>query len=232
MRKVWLLPLLGLLLPATSARAAISAAEVSRLHEARAVVAEFRGAADNGIPEDLWSRAQCIVVIPNLKKAAFIIGGEYGKGVMSCRTPSRWGAPVFMELEKGSWGFQIGAEEVDLVLVIQNRRGVEKMLEDKIQLGADVSAAAGPLGRSAAAATDLQMRAEILSYSRARGVFAGIDISGGVLRPDKDANKDVYGPSVSALEIINGARVSIPPAAKEFLSTLATEARATTGKKR
>jgi SH3 domain-containing YSC84-like protein 1 len=165
-------------------------------------------------------------VIPSLKKAAFIIGGEYGAGVMSCRTKG-WSAPAFMQLAKGSWGFQIGAEEVDLVLLIMNQRGVDKLLQDKISLGADASVAAGPVGRSVAAATDGQMHAEMLSYSRSQGLFAGIDLSGGVLRPDKDADARAYGPNVEARGIIEGAeRIRMPAAARSFITSLGRNVRA------
>ena len=154
---------------------------------------KFSGEPDKDIPQDLWDKAKCVIVIPSLKKAAFGIGGEYGKGMMSCRHDAAWSAPVFMLLEKGSWGFQIGAESIDLVLLVMNERGMEKLLQDKVSLGADASVAAGPLGRTAQAATDAQMNAEIVSYSRAQGLFAGIDLSGGVLKADMDANRDLYG---------------------------------------
>src|SRR5947209_7105926 len=175
-----------LCLVASSAFATLSKDEIKRLNDAGTILSELRNSPDKAIPEELWSKAQCVVVIPSMKKAAFIVGGEYGSGVMSCRT-NDWSTPVFMQLAKGSWGLQIGAEEVDLVLLVMNRRGVDKLLEDKVSLGADASVAAGPLGRSAAAATDAQLKAEMLSYSRSSGVFAGIDLSGGVLRPDKAA---------------------------------------------
>src|SRR5262249_39981774 len=149
---------------------------------------------EKGIPEDLWSKAQCVIVIPSIKKGAFVIGGEYGKGVMSCRSGRDWSGPVFMELAKGSWGLQIGAEQIDLVMLLMNRRGVDKWLRDRVALGADASGAAGPVGRAGSAATDAQLHAEMLSYSRSQGVFAGIDLSGGVLRPDTDATKNAYGP--------------------------------------
>jgi lipid-binding SYLF domain-containing protein len=174
----------ALSLVAGAAFAEVSKDEVKRLAESTTVLTELRDTPDKGIPPDLWEKARCVVVIPSLKKAAFGIGGEYGAGVMSCRHATAWSAPAFMQLAKGSWGFQIGAEEVDLVLLVMNERGVTKLLEDKVSLGADASLAAGPVGRAAAAATDAQMHAEILSYSRAQGLFAGIDVSGGVLQPD------------------------------------------------
>src|SRR5262249_1901037 len=169
-----------------TATAKLSNDEVKRLNESAAVVNELRTAPDNGIPQDLWAKAECVVVIPSLKKAAFVIGGEYGSGVMSCKNGSEWSAPVFMQLAKGSVGFQIGAQSTDLVLLVMNRRGMEKMLSNKVTLGADISIAAGPVGRAASAATDAQLNAEILSYSRSQGLFAGVNLSGGALKADKD----------------------------------------------
>jgi SH3 domain-containing YSC84-like protein 1 len=216
-----------------TAVAAISTAEAKRLNEAATVVTELRDMTEKGIPGELWDRADCVVVIPNLKKAALGIGGEYGRGVMSCRNKATngWSAPLFMQLAKGSWGLQIGAEQIDLVLLVMNQRGAEKLLEDKVSLGADASVAAGPVGRSGTASTDAQFSAEILSYSKAQGVFAGIDISGGVLRPDQDANTDVYGPGHNSREIVTGGTAPIPAAARDFVSALSNQARATTGKK-
>jgi lipid-binding SYLF domain-containing protein len=159
-------------------------------------------------------------VIPELKKAAFILGGEYGKGMMSCRSGDRWSAPLFMQLAKGSWGFQAGAQQVDLVLLIMNESGVQKLLQDKVTLGADASIAAGPVGRQGSVATDAQLKAEIVSYSRAQGLFAGIDLSGGVLRPDEDANKDAYGPGASPRRILASRDISAPPEATAFLEAL------------
>jgi SH3 domain-containing YSC84-like protein 1 len=221
-------PVIAWLTAIATVSAAISTAELKRLQNATEVVRDMRNQSDSGIPERLWERAGCVVIIPDLKKAAFGIGGEYGRGVMSCRKAGGWSAPVFMELEKGSWGFQIGATEIDLVLLV-NREGAEKLLKNQVALGADASAAAGPVGRSAAAATDAQMRAEILSYSRSRGVFAGIDISGGKLGPDKDANVDVYGSEVDAKEIAFG-NVKTPPEAQTLHKELNRQAVGTSGK--
>jgi len=194
--------------------------ESGRLQNAATVLQELRGTPDKGVPSELWEKAECVAVIPNVKKAAFMIGGEYGRGVMSCRNQARWSAPMFLRLEKGSWGFQAGAESIDLVLLVMNRGGVDKLLNNKVSLGADASAAAGPVGRSAHAATDAQMKAEILSYSRAQGVFAGVDLSGGALRPDTDANKDVYGPSVAPRDILFGSTVKPPADAATFMTGL------------
>ena len=200
-------------------RAQVSNQQTDRIRASAEVLAEVRGEPDKDIPRDLWRKAQCVVVIPSLKKAAFGIGGEYGKGVMSCRANGQFGAPVFMKLEKGSWGFQIGGESIDLVLLVMNPSGMKKMLGDKTSLGADVSVAAGPIGRNAAASTDARMNAEILSYSRAQGLFAGIDVSGGVLRPDRDANRDLYGHEISAREILSGG-TRPPDATRAFMAAL------------
>jgi lipid-binding SYLF domain-containing protein len=217
----------GLLLIAGSVRAAeLSKDEVKRLESSARVISELRDAPDRGISEDLWSKAQCVVVIPSMKRAAFIIGGEYGSGVMSCRHGRGWTAPVFMRLGKGSLGLQIGASEVDLVLVAMNQHGVDKLLSDKVSLGADASVAAGPVGRSTAAATDAALKAELLAWSRASGLFAGIDLSGGVLEPDKHANVRAYGEGVSTHGIADGTtHVKAPAAAAALLAALRRDMR-------
>jgi lipid-binding SYLF domain-containing protein len=202
--------------------AKVSSQETNRIRAAADVLGEIRGEPDKDIPHDLWAKAACVVVIPSLKKAAFGLGGEYGKGLMSCRHNSAWGGPVFMELEKGSWGFQIGGESIDLVLLVMNELGMKKMLQDKVTLGADASVAAGPVGRNAAASTDAQISAEVLSYSRAQGLFAGIDVSGGVLRPDVDSNRDLYGRKVSARAVLmDGTKA--PVATQSFMTALHRE---------
>jgi lipid-binding SYLF domain-containing protein len=213
-----------LLAHVSGASAAITPAEAKRLEASAMIVREIR----SEIPDDIWGRARCVVVIPDLKKAAFMIGGEYGKGVMSCRAGDQWSAPVFMQLAKGSWGFQAGVEEVDLVLLVMNERGVQKLLQNKTTLGADASVAAGPVGRRAAAGTDVALTAEILSYSRSRGLFAGVDVSGGVLRPDEDANVDVYGPGAEPRTILASREISAPPEARDFLQALGSPAPGTT----
>jgi lipid-binding SYLF domain-containing protein len=207
------------------------AAETDRLREAAQVVRELRAAPDGGIPDDLWNRAECVVVIPSMKKAAFIIGGEYGRGVMSCRTANAWSTPLFMQLAKGSWGLQIGAEAVDLVLLVMNRKGIDSLLNNKISLGVDAAVAAGPVGRSASAATDGRLNAQILSYSRSKGVFAGIDLSGGVLRPDEKANVETYGRAKSVHDVLSATTAPVDVAARDFLSALGRDVRATTGQR-
>jgi SH3 domain-containing YSC84-like protein 1 len=223
---------LSLIASTALASSSISKDEVKRLNDATIIVNELRDSPDKGVPEELWSKAECVVVVPGMKKAAFVVGGEYGAGVMSCRAKNGWSAPIFMQLAKGSWGLQIGAEEVDLVLLVMNRRGIDKLLQDKVSLGADASVAAGPVGRHGSAATDAQLAAEMLAYSRTRGVFAGIDLSGGVLKPDKDRNEKAYGDTVNPRDIARGASHPTPPIeAKAFLRALRTETRATTGRK-
>jgi len=216
---------------ASSAYAKLSTAEQKRLNEAAVVVRELRATPDKGVPEELWNKAECVAVIPGLKKAALGIGGEYGRGVLSCRTGETWSAPIFLQLAKGSWGLQIGAEEVDLVLLAMNRKGVDKLLANNVSLGADASVAAGPVGRSANASTDAALKAEMLAYSRSRGVFAGIDLSGGVLKPDKDANIDAYGETVKPEDVVFKSSVKAPEAARDFIATLGHHALATSGRK-
>jgi lipid-binding SYLF domain-containing protein len=210
--------LVSVLLTAAAAAAAVPASEAQRLANAARVVQDIRAT----IPQGYWDRAQCIAVVPELKKAAFIVGGEFGKGVMSCRSGERWSAPVFMQLAKGSWGFQAGAQQVDLVMLVMNESGVQKLLGNKVNLGADASVAAGPVGRQGSVGTDAQLTAEIVSYSRAQGLFAGIDLSGGVLRPDDDANRNVYGANATPRTILASREISAPTEASAFLSALGT----------
>jgi SH3 domain-containing YSC84-like protein 1 len=192
----------------------------SRIDDASAVLIELHTAPDKDVPQELWDRASCVIVIPSVKKAAFVFGGEYGKGLMSCHHNGSWSAPVFMQLEKGSWGLQIGAQSIDLILLVNNERGMKKLLGNKVTLGAEASVAAGPVGRDARAATDAQLNAEILSYSRAQGLFAGINLSGGVLKPDPDDNEDLYGKPVSAADILTTDKVAAPPATEAFMKAL------------
>jgi len=218
------------LLVATTAFATLSKDDVKKLDESAAVLSEIRNAPDGGIPERIWNNAKCVLVIPSLKKAAFIIGGEFGTGVMSCRTGGKWGAPVFMEMTKGSAGFQIGAESIDLVLVVMNGNGVNKLLGNKVTLGAGASVAAGPIGRTATAATDAQMTVEMLAYSRSKGLFAGIDVSGGTLKLDEKRNQQAYGPTANARNIALGTEaVKIPVEAQAFTNALGREVTGTSG---
>ena len=198
----------------------VSTRQAERIREAATVLNEIHAVPDKDIPQELWTRAECVIVVPSLKKAAFVVGGEYGKGLMSCRHSGEWSAPIFMQVGKGSWGLQIGAQTIDLVLLVMNASGMEKMLRNKVSLGAEASIAAGPIGRDARAATDAQMKAEILSYSRAQGLFAGINFSGGVVKPDVDDNKDLYGSKASARDVVMGGTVKAPAATEAFMTAL------------
>ena len=169
------------------------------------VLNEILDAKDKGIPEDLLGKAECVGVIPNLKRAGFIVGAKYGKGVVVCRTDSGWSAPSTVIVEGGSVGFQIGAGETDLVFIVMNHRGMDHLMADKFTIGGDASVMAGPIGRTGEAQTDAMMNAEILSYSRSRGVFAGVSLEGATLRPDHKDNREMYGRDVTQREILTGA---------------------------
>ena len=197
----------------------LSTAEARRIQEAAQVLKEIRSVPDKDIPRDLWDKASCVLVVPSLKKAAFIIGGEYGKGLMSCRKDGAWTAPVFMQVGKGSWGLQIGAQSIDLVLLVMNEGGMQKLLRNKVSLGAEASVAGGPVGRDARAATDAQLKAEILSYSRTQGLFAGVNLSGGVVRPDDDDNVDLYGSGTTAAQVV-GSSMQPPAVTQPFMTVL------------
>ena len=197
--------------------------ENERIQNAATVLKEIVDVPDN-IPQDLLDKARCVMVFPSVVKAAFVVGGSYGRGVMVCRTgkdfTGPWGAPVMMALEGGSVGFQIGGQATDFVILVMNPRGVDSLLHSKIKLGADASIAAGPKGRTAEAATDVTFRAEMLSYSRSRGAFAGVSLEGSTIRPDDDANRRLYGKDVTAATVITESRVDAPPAAHELIATL------------
>lgn len=221
------------LLAASTAFGSSDAKDNSKtLAKATTVLTEIRNAPDKNIPDSVWNRAECVVVIPGMKKAGFILGGEFGSGVMSCRHGSAWSAPVFMELAKGSAGLQAGISSTDLVLLVMNRTGVQKLLNNKVTLGGDASIAAGPVGRTASAGTDAQMTAEMLSYSRSKGLFAGVDLSGGTLKPDTDANAVMYGSAVNARDVALGMqRVTMTAEGRAFTNALSQGVRATTGVK-
>src|SRR5258705_3214619 len=220
------------LLVAATAFAQLSKHDTQKLNEATTVLSEIRNAPDGGIPDSIWNKAHCVVVIPGLKKAGFIIGGEHGSGVMSCKNGNNWGPPVFMELTKGSAGLQAGVSSTDLVLVVMNESGADKLLRNKVTLGADASVAAGPVGRAASAATDAQLSAQMLSYSRSKGLFAGIDLSGGSLSPDNSKNQRAYGVNASARDIALGTTpVKTSAQAQAFRNALGRDVRATSGKK-
>lgn len=190
-----------------------------RLKAASTVIEEVMAAPDHAIPETVLGGAKCVIVIPSEKKAAFGVGAQYGQGVASCRTGHGWSAPVFVRLAGASFGFQIGGQATDLVLLGMNQKSVQDMLHSKVKLGADASAAAGPVGRNAQAATDVLLNAEFLTYSRAKGLFAGLDLSGDILDGNGDDLKAEYGPSVTALSVLHG-NVPAPANAAHFVHTI------------
>jgi SH3 domain-containing YSC84-like protein 1 len=192
-----------------------------RLTAATTVLSEMKGMGDKGVPTDLIKKAACVVIIPGVKKGGFLYAGRYGRGFASCRTGTGWSAPGGMRIEGGSFGLQAGGQESDVILLVMNKKGMENLLKSKFTLGGDASIAAGPLGREAQAQTDATMRAEILSYSRARGVFGGIALDGSTLRQDSDTNKTLYGSDLSNADILSG-KVKAPADAAAFLKELAS----------
>jgi SH3 domain-containing YSC84-like protein 1 len=217
----------GLLLIAPATFAAPPPADkekdVDRMENAGTVIDEILNIPDD-IPQDLLDKARCVVVLPSVLKAAFVVGGSYGRGVMVCRTGADfkgpWGAPAMYALEGGSVGFQIGGQATDFVILVMNDRGASSLLKSKVKLGADAAVAAGPKGRDAQAGTDAYMRSEMLSYSRSRGVFAGISLEGSTLRPDNDANRNVYGKDATASAIIAESKFEAPPEGRKLVSRL------------
>jgi lipid-binding SYLF domain-containing protein len=218
--KKWVISgfLLGLALPVYGQEK-----EQDRVENSGKVMQEILNAPDS-IPQSVLDKADCVVVLPSVVKAAFIVGASYGRGVMTCRGgkdfQGKWGAPTMMALEGGSFGLQIGGQATDFVLLMMNSRSATGVLSSKVKLGGDASAAAGPVGRTASAETDATMRAEILSYSRARGAFAGVSLAGSTLRADNDANKNLYGKKIDAKEIVMDGAVKAPPSASTLISTL------------
>jgi lipid-binding SYLF domain-containing protein len=200
--------------PANASKAA------DRAQAAADVLDAIQGAPDKGIPQEVLGSAECVAVVPSLLKGGFIVGGRYGRGLASCRTPKGWSAPAFFTVEGGSVGFQIGGQAVDLVMLIMNDNGMNHLLASKFELGADASVAAGPVGRHAEGNTDWKMRAEVLTYSRARGIFAGISLNGAVIKQDKDSTREFYGHMVTFNEALKG-NVEAPAAANPFLTELA-----------
>ncbi len=204
---------------------AVDSDEARRVRDAIVILDEVMGAADRSIPQSILEKAEGIAVFPSTVKAGFIFGGMRGRGVLSARRDGTWTAPTFMTLTGGSFGLQIGGQATDVVLVIMNRRGVENLVRNQFKLGADASVAAGPVGRDAQASTDLALRAEILSYSRARGLFAGMTINGSTVRGDLDANQRFYGSRASAAEIVvNDTAVGAPPPVPEWIAALTKHA--------
>jgi SH3 domain-containing YSC84-like protein 1 len=192
----------------------------SRVEAAGTVLNEIQGAPDQRIPEEILGSAECVAVVPSLLNGGFVVGGRYGRGVASCRTEKGWSAPAFFMIGGGSFGLQIGGQATDVVMLIMNKGGMEHLLSSKFKLGGDASAAAGPVGRHAAADTDWKMRAQVLTYSRSRGLFAGLELNGAVIKQDKDSTRDFYGRMVPFKTSLTG-EVEAPKGAYPFLSTLA-----------
>src|ERR1022692_834822 len=190
-----------------------------RLNNATTVLHEIMGMPDKGIPEEVLEHAKCVAVIPHMVKGGFVFGGKGGKGVATCRTVNGWSAPAFISISGGNWGLQIGVEAVDLVMIIQNDKGMQKLLSSNFHVGGDASAAAGPVGRHAEAGTDWKMDTEILTYSRAKGIFAGLTLEGASLRQDNDSRHAMYGPHVTTRALLLG-QVSAPAAAQPFLAEI------------
>jgi SH3 domain-containing YSC84-like protein 1 len=218
-----LLTLLAICVLPSAALAVDSYHEQDRVKDAGQVLKEILNIPDN-IPEDLLGKAECVVILPSVKKAAFVFGASYGRGVMICRSGPHytglWGTPALYALEGGSFGFQIGGEATDFVLLVMNPKGARSLLSSKVKLGGDISAAAGPKGRTAEGATDIVMSAEILSYSRNKGLFAGVSLEGSTLRSDNSANEKLYGKKLSAKEIIEENKVKTPACAQELVALL------------
>ncbi|MCS7044344.1 MAG: lipid-binding SYLF domain-containing protein [Bryobacteraceae bacterium] len=196
-------------------------AEEERLKAAATVLQEIMAIEDKAIPQDLFSKARCAIIIPGAKKGGFIVGAKYGRGFAACRMPDNqgWTAPVGVRIEGGSFGLQIGGAEVDIVMLVMNQSGMERLLSSKFTIGADATGAAGPVGRSTSAQTDATMRAEILSWSRSRGIFGGLTLQGATMREDRSVDEALYGAGVDRREVLRGKR-SVPPAAKELVSLL------------
>jgi SH3 domain-containing YSC84-like protein 1 len=198
--------------------------EQERLRESYTVMTEILGTPDKGIPRDLLDKAECVVVFPSVKKAAFIFGASYGRGVITCRSGENfrgpWTAPALFAMEGGSFGLQIGGQATDFVLLIMNEKGAKSVMSSKVKIGGDASAAAGPVGRTTSAETDIVMQAEILSWSRARGVFAGVSLTGSTLRSDDGANRNLYGKELNAKQIILQREARTPPAGKRLIALL------------
>lgn len=191
-----------------------------RVQAAADVLNEIQSAPDSGMPQEILGRADCVAVVPSMLKGGFVVGAKYGRGLASCRTPKGWSAPAFFTIKGGSFGFQIGGQAVDLVMLIMNNEGMQRLLSSQFALGADASVAAGPVGRHAEGNTDWKMRSQVLTYSRARGVFAGISLNGAVVKQDKDSTRDFYGHMVTFKAALTG-EVDPPAAANPFLSSLA-----------
>jgi SH3 domain-containing YSC84-like protein 1 len=223
LKRVLVLAGLGLLVT-LSAVASDREDDDKRAHSAAQVFQEIMNTPDKGIPEDLLAKSKCIGIIPGELKFAFVFGGSYGRGLATCRTKHGWSAPMFIALDGGSVGYQIGGSSTDIIMLFMNDHALQSLLGDKFKLGADASVAAGPVGRNAAAATDIRLTAEILTYSRSKGIFAGVSLDGSVVQADKSGDKSMYGDNVDRHEILSG-KVTVPPSARPLIHEIDRDAR-------
>jgi len=203
-----------------SEKAADRPEAIDRLNDSAKILDQLMGTPDSSIPQDVLAKAKCVMVVPSLIKGGLIVGGSHGRGAVTCRTPHGWSAPAFVAIDGGSWGAQIGVESVDVVLVFMNDDGVQSLLNDNFKMGGEASVAAGPVGRDAQAATDAKLNSEILSYSRAKGLFVGLDLNGAAVREDKDSTRGFYGHDVDLRSVLNGTTPK-PANAENFTSTVA-----------
>jgi len=215
LKRLMIVATLGLLVTLTAV-ASDREDDVNRTHKATQVFKEIMNTPDQGIPSGLLESAKCVAIIPGDKKFAFIFGGSYGRGLATCRTEHGWSAPMFVAIDGGSVGYQIGGSSTDIVMLFMNDHALQSLMSDKFKLGADASVAAGPVGRNATAATDLKLNAEILSYSRSKGIFAGVSLDGAVMQADKSGDKAMYGDEVNRHEILSG-KIAVPPSAEPLL---------------
>ena len=213
---------LSLVLPFLTPLPADREKQVEQIKNATQVFTEVMNIPDKAIPRDLLSRAECLVIVPSMKKGAFVVGAHYGRGLAVCRNQNRrWGPPSMLSITGGSFGIQIGGQAVDVVMLVMNKRGMSFLVGDKFTIGGDASVAAGPVGRATSAETNAALRAEILAYSRARGLFAGVSLKGALVKPDDDANRDLYGRELSAKTILLEGKAVMPPEAQQLISALA-----------
>lgn len=194
--------------------------EIKRAAEAAKVFKEIMSAPDNAVPQELLDRAYCVAVFPSVKKGGFVVGGQFGRGLVSCRKTGGWSAPSYFTIGGGSFGLQIGAQAVDLVLLVMNEDGVNGLLKSKFEIGAGAAATAGPVGRNVSGSTDATLNAQILSYSRSKGLFAGLELKGSVIKEDQDANKDAYGRAVTAADLLSSGKIKATPDVRVFPATL------------
>jgi len=219
LKRLLMVAALGLLVTLPAFASSDREDDINRTHKAAQVFREIMNTPDQGVPQDLLESAKCIAIIPGDVKFAFIFGGSYGRGLATCRTGHGWSAPMFVAIDGGSVGYQIGGSSTDIVMLFMNDRALKSLLSDKFKLGADASVAAGPVGRSAAAGTDLKLTAEILSYSRSKGVFAGVSLDGAVMQADKSGDKSMYGRDVVRHEILDGT-IAVPASARTLVREL------------